>query len=354
MKLLCICPIGIGNYLLCYPAWSKLRKYRPEAELHLLALRKPILDLANGDPLWNRIHCIDPTRRQGLRKTVSFIMQLRAEHFDVSLSYFPSNTWQYNLLPFLAGIKKRIAFRYHLKAAATLSPLNTSHLPVEPALHDVLQNLMLTTHFLGHPPTNEPVVFPVLFTDDQLRRTREELRQGSGRYIAVHPGSSAEHGMDAKRWPAERFGALADRTAALLGAQTLIVGGPDELALKKETAAAMKQPCRVIEPGSLAHTAALLKQCTLCLCNDSGIMHLAACSGIPTAAFFGPTDERRNGPYGADHCIIRKKGTQPLWTAANVGKRVVPAGSDPRQSLLDLSVDEAWEQLVPFLQRFSS
>jgi len=79
-------------------------------------------------------------------------------------------------------------------------------------------------------------------------------------------------------------------------------------------------------------------------------MHLAACTGTPTAALFGPTDERRNGPYGANHCIIRKRnGPPPLWTAANVGSRSVPAGTDPRQSLLDLSTDEAWQQLEPFL-----
>lgn len=352
MKLLCICPIGIGNYLLCYPAWTALRKHLPDAKLHLLALRKPILDLARHDPLWNHIHCIDPTKQKGAASSLRFISGLRAERYNVSLNFFPSNTWQYNLLPLLAGIKRRIGFRYPLKRFASGSFLNSSLLPVAPELHDVMQNLNLAGHFLGKPVGQEPITFPRLFTAAEFTNVKRELPTDRTYYIAVHPGSSAEHGMDAKRWPAGRFAQLADRTAALLGAHTLILGGPDELPLKQEVAAGMKEPCSIVAPCPLSRTAALLKHCTLCLCNDSGIMHLAACTGTPTAALFGPTDERRNGPFGPDHCIIRKRdGRPPLWTAANVGSRSVPEGIDPRQSLLDLSTDEAWTQLEPFLSR---
>ena len=352
MKILCICPIGIGNYLLCYPAWKLLARYLPDARLHLLALRKPIVDLAARDPLWQRIHCIDPTKDKGPGAVVSFILRLRHERYDAGISYFPSNTWQYNLLPFLAGIRVRTAFHYLLKGTGSLSLLATSRLPVDPRLHDVRQNIMLTGHFLKKDLSEEPAEFPQLFTDDDVSRMAEFLPGGGRRYIAVHPGSSAEHGMDAKRWPAERFGVLAERAAKRLGAHVLIFGGPEETTLKRKTASCLSQPYRIIDSMPLPLTAAILRRCVFCLCNDSGIMHLAACGGVPTAALFGPTDERRNGPYGDHHCIIRKRdGTGPLWTAANVGSRSVPAGTDPRRSLLGLTVDEAWAQLEPFLHR---
>lgn len=161
--------------------------------------------------------------------------------------------------------------------------------------------------------------------------------------------------MDAKRWPPERFGELADRICTRLDSEALIFGGPDETELKHAVAAVMKRPCRIIEPHHLTITAALLRECILCLCNDSGIMHLAACGGVPVAALFGPTDERRNGPYGTSHCIIRKRMEGfPLWTAANVGSRAMPRGVDPRRSLLALSVDEAWELMNDFLARIGS
>jgi ADP-heptose:LPS heptosyltransferase len=129
------------------------------------------------------------------------------------------------------------------------------------------------------------------------------------------------------------------------------VGGPDEAAIKKETAAAMTAKHRIVDPCSLRVTAALLGECRLCLCNDSGIMHLAACSGVPVAALFGPTDEQRNGPWGKYHCIVRKPMPGfPLWTADNVGQRSIPAGVDPRRSLLELTVDDAWSIVRGFCE----
>src|SRR5580658_4919498 len=121
MKILCICPIGLGNYLLTYPSYALLRTESRNAELHLLALRHSIASLAHDDTLWKKIHVIDPTEKEGILSQARFIRELSAERFDASLSFFPSNTWQYNLLPFLCGIRKRFAFSYPLKKAASLS-----------------------------------------------------------------------------------------------------------------------------------------------------------------------------------------------------------------------------------------
>jgi ADP-heptose:LPS heptosyltransferase len=353
MNILCICPIGIGNYLLCYPAWVHLHRHLPDANLHLLALRKPILDLADGDPLWSGVHLIEPVGKPGPMHVVRFVRQLAAHRFSASIAFFPSNTWQYNLLPLLAGIRKRHAFRYHRKGFASLSWCNTDRLPVDIQLHDVYQNVALAARFLGNDCSKESIVFPELITEKAAADADALIP--AGRYIAIHPGSSAEHGMDAKRWPPERFGLLADRICKYIDATALILGGPDEAVLKQSTAAAMTARYRIVEPQRLRQTAAILKKCSLCLCNDSGIMHLAACSGVPVAALFGPTDERRNGPFGERHCVIRKPLTGfPLWTAANVGARFLPSGINPNQSLQELSVDDAWEKLTFFLQAMKS
>jgi heptosyltransferase-2 len=352
MKLLCICPIGIGNYLLCYPSWLLLRAQYPKAKLHLLALRSPIHDLAAPDPLWNAIHLIDPTKQNGLSAVFRLVAVIRSEKFSASLSFFPSNKWQYNLLPLLAGIPRRIGFRYHRKRAASLSWLNTRTIPVDPELHDVKQNLRFTARFLNINHDNLPVTFPELFTGEHLRRASSLLCSDRDTFVAIHAGSSAEHGMDAKRWPPERFGQLADRICSRVNATACIFGGPDEAEIKKAVAGTMSQPHIIFEPQELRLTAALLKKCTLCLCNDSGIMHLAACVGTPVIALFGPTDEKRNGPWGEGHCIVRKEMDGfPLWTAGNVGVRGSLSGINPRKSLLELSVEEAWQHCDGFLQQ---
>jgi heptosyltransferase-2 len=271
------------------------------------------------------------------------------------LNFFPSNKWQYNLLSFLAGAKKRFAFHYHLKRITSLSMLNNDLFPVDPQLHDVRQNITLVAHFLQKDLSSAPITFPTLYTSTDPSNAIDQLPQNSNGYLAIHPGSSAEHGMDAKRWPAERFGYLADRICSELHCTALLFGGSDETDLKQQTASVMQQPSVIIPPVSLPQTAALLSKCHCCLCNDSGIMHLAAACHLPTIALFGPTDERRNGPFGDNHCIIRKAMAGfPLWTAANVGTRLLPAGIDPRRSLMELSVEEAWKQCKDFIQQFKT
>jgi heptosyltransferase-2 len=352
MKVLCACPIGLGNYLMTYPSFTLLRSTVPTAELHLLALRHSIAALAQDDPLWKKVHVIDPTRTTGVVARLAFIRSLAAEHFDASLSFFPSNTWQYNLLPFLSGIPKRFAFGYSRKKAASLSFLNTNLLEVDAERHDVDQSLRLVSAFAGVPVSAGGLKFPSLVTEMAAIGARRFLEGIGGPrvYVGVHPGSTTEHGMGSKRWDPVRFGELATRVCNALGAQALIFGGREEEDVKRATASAMQAPYCLVAPTDLPMTAAILGTCTVMLSNDSGLMHLAACLDVPTAALFGPTDERRNGPMGTGHLVVRKPMDGfPLWTAANVGVRAVERGVDPNASLKALSVNDAWERISPWL-----
>jgi ADP-heptose:LPS heptosyltransferase len=354
MKILCICPIGIGNYLLMYPACAALKKKLPESELHLLALRGAIRELAADDPLWKGMHLIDPTRNPSLIMQAAFVRRLWRERYDLSLAFFPSNTWQYNLLPYISGVKVRHAFGYPLKQGSSLSFLNTRHIQINPDVHDINQNFRLVSACVGERVGGEPVEFPSLWGASE-RSEADALLHSYGapaRFIGIHPGSSGEHGMASKRWDPMRFGHLAERICAELGAQALVFGGKDEEKIKHVTASVLREPCHIIEPCHLRKTAALLSRCTLLLCNDSGLMHMAAGIGTPVAAIFGPTDEKRNGPWGERHLVIRKPMAGfPLWTAATAGDRASSSGVDPAASLRALSVDDAWDMLGPWLAR---
>ena len=355
MKILCICPIGIGNYLMCYPAFSALKRRRPEMSLHMLALRHGIAALAKKDPLWDRISAFDPdTLPSGIKEPLSVVFGLRAERFDASLCFFPSNTWQYYALPFLCGIRRRYGFRYEMKRMSSMSFIGTDLVPADPALHDVLQNLRLAGFFLEEDITGEPIMFPQQFGSEEAQWAAAYFASlpGGPKRIAVHPGSSMEHGMEVKRWAPERFARLADEMCRFLSAQVYIFGSADETDVKNAVAAAMKQKAHVVEPVSVRKTAALLSQCACCIANDSGIMHMAACMGVPTAGIFGPTDEKRNGPYGKKNLVIRKPMPGfPLWTAKNAGDRTLPQGVDPKASLNALTAEDAWEQMRPWLEK---
>jgi len=324
----------------------------PHAQLHLLALREGIAQLAGNDSLWDGVEVFDPHTLRGFFRKAGAIVYLRRKKFDVSINFFPSNTWQYSFLPFVAGIGRRYAFKYRKFGIRTLSFLNTNKLKVNPELHDLQQNYAIAGLFLKRDLKTDAHVFPVLYSQPDHQWGSYYFQSASQHKIriAVHPGSSIERGMDAKQWDPKRFAQLADRLCYYLNADAFIFGGPEEEHIKDIVAKHMRMPSHVVTPLPLNRTAAMLSMCSLCLCNDSGLMHIAASEGVPTIGIFGPTDEKRNGPVGPKTLVVRKpmKGF-PVWTAHNVGKRRLPRTINPRASLEALTPEDAWEQVEPWL-----
>ena len=127
------------------------------------------------------------------------------------------------------------------------------------------------------------------------------------RVLALGAGSN----FIGKRWPPDRFAALAKRLAAgpLKGAPVLLLGAPDDTEICAEIAAALTADgLGVIDAAGkldLLAAAAALEQAALFVGNDSGLMHIAAAVGAPTLGRFGPSDERVYGPWGPRTKAIR-------------------------------------------------
>jgi ADP-heptose:LPS heptosyltransferase len=105
-----------------------------------------------------------------------------------------------------------------------------------------------------------------------------------------------------KAWTTENFAALfrALTDGPLAGARVAVFAGPGP---KEEALAA---PMRAALPGAIdlcgklniPEVVACLERCALYVGNDSGLMHLAAATGIPTLGLFGPTPWREYAPRG--------------------------------------------------------
>jgi heptosyltransferase-1 len=121
----------------------------------------------------------------------------------------------------------------------------------------------------------------------------------SERFAMIAPTA----GWGAKRWPAERYGAVA---AALVraGFPTLVnADSPkDEAGIRVVEAsggAATLVPCTV------GQMIALVRRAGVVIAGDTGPLHLAAALERPVVGLFGPTDPARNGPYGTPSRVLR-------------------------------------------------
>lgn len=115
--------------------------------------------------------------------------------------------------------------------------------------------------------------------------------------IALHAGGAWLGGL--KRWPPERFAALADRLHERWNAHIMLLGSNGETALSATIAAAMRHRS-IIETGSvpLLTGLALIEACALFVGNDSGLLHAAAAVGAPYVGIFGPTAPANFHPVG--------------------------------------------------------
>ena len=113
--------------------------------------------------------------------------------------------------------------------------------------------------------------------------------------LGLNPG--AEYGP-AKRWPPERFAAVAREVSRRLAPCVwLLFGGTNDWELCREIArAAAVNALNLAGRTSLRQLMALLKLCRVLLTNDTGPMHLAAALGTPVVVPFGSTSPELSGP----------------------------------------------------------
>src|SRR5690606_26734805 len=99
--------------------------------------------------------------------------------------------------------------------------------------------------------------------------------------------------------------AVADWVVEREGGPVLVLEGP-QAEWGGRVVAAMEHPEAAIRVGSwhLLRTAALLARCRAFVCNDTGLLHLAAAVGTPSVGVFGPTVARLYLPPGAHTAAV--------------------------------------------------
>ncbi len=144
-----------------------------------------------------------------------------------------------------------------------------------------------------------------------------------------------------KTWRAERFAELVARLTGphgiLPGATVAVFGAPRERAAALPVLDSIPAARRIDLVGrcDLLTAHAALKRCAMYIGNDSGLMHIAAASGIPTLGLFGPSRDENYAPWG-DRCAVVR--------TAIAYDDLFPPGYDHRttDTLMDsLSVDAA-------------
>ena len=244
-------------------------------------------------------------RPRGLRRVaydLQLIRELRSQQFDLAIDLHGGP--RAALLTRASGAPRRIGYDIPGRTWAY-----TDRVPWTPSLtpprHSVLNQWDLLGP-LGIGPADrvsDAVRMPV---PDETRQSVRCRLTAAG--VPDQAGLAVLHvsaGNPFRRWPAERFAALAAAlTTEPISLHVIITSGPSDAAAAAavtDHARRLSGPTadRVIRAGEfdLTELAALVRMARLYVGGDSGPLHVAGTTRTPVVALFGPTLPERSMPW---------------------------------------------------------
>ena len=121
-------------------------------------------------------------------------------------------------------------------------------------------------------------------------------------YIVINPGAAWPN----KRWPPEKFGALAAALQDRTGLRSLVTWGPSERELAAAVVSASDGAAGPAPATSVSDLAVLMRDAALVVSGDTGPLHIAAAMGTPLVGLYGPTWPERNGPWDPQDVVISR------------------------------------------------
>jgi heptosyltransferase-2 len=274
------------------PVLAGFRRLFPQGELTVLAVPR-VAPLFVGHP---GVHEIIPYPPGPAKWQTLWGLRGR---FDLALAL--PNSLESALGLWLAGVPARVGYNTDARRPFLTVAIDGSKRLG--GLHTVFYLLGLLRAF-GEVATFTP---PALYLEAGEMEAAEKLLaretlSKTGILVGLSPG--AAYGP-AKRWPPERFAAVARNLVEEFSARPVLLGGPED----RQAAALFKEhlPHPVLDlvgRTNLRQALAVLSRLRLLITNDSGLMHAAAALGVPLIALFGSTDPVATGPFTSEAVVL--------------------------------------------------
>lgn len=307
-RMLIVMPSWVGDCVMATPFLAAVRTIPAFQNTHITAYLRPGLDdLLTGQP---EIDDMIPGRPAGLLGPWSEGRRLAANPFDAAVLL--PNSWRLAFTTWLARVPQRIGYgrdgRSWMLTDQVGCPVSGGWKQPFPA---VKYYLNLAT-YLGATPTHDAPTMHLACTPEQVSQAAAIFKAeqiGEDEPVALlNPGGN----NPAKRWPADRFAALAAWLATVHGMRIIVNGSPREADLVESICVEARSLIGSDRPiialpahrPSLGTVKAVCGRVSLVVTNDTGTRHIAAAIGMagttnpaksldkPPAlvTLFGPTD----------------------------------------------------------------
>ncbi|MDE2427663.1 MAG: lipopolysaccharide heptosyltransferase II [Burkholderiales bacterium] len=335
-RLLIIAPNWIGDAVMAQPLLATLKQQHPEMAIDVLAAAWVAPVLRAMDEVDTVLETPFKHGALQLRERWRFARLLRQNNY--AAAYVLPNTLKFALLPWMAGIKRRIGY----KGESRYGLINQMHFD-DPVAPRAMVPFYAALAYAPSPtaPTNCPR--PALKLQEQtIHAVFVELGLSPSQPLVVFaPG--AEFG-NAKRWPTEHFAQLAATImAAHPNAQIVLLGSPKDHDVCEAINTQCAQVYQLAGKTSLHQAIALIAGAAAVVSNDSGLLHIASALNRPVIALYGPTDPDHAPPFSdVAHSLSLR------LTCAPCRQRECPLGH--QDCMQKLTMEMVWQPLQGILQ----
>ncbi len=343
-RVLVVKTAAIGDCINALGAVRALRAALPAAHLAWLVGRASAEAVKGQAPVDEWIVVDDATlvQRRPL-PLLALARALRSRRFDAALVLHRAPAVR--LLVRASGVPRRVG----LVRAAADRRLLTDAVVDEPGVHEGERYRRAVERMVGRPLPREPGAWTPP-TDAVVRAAARWRAWGwhdGDRVVAVAPGGgiNPRTRFELKRWPIEKFVELARRLLRI-DARVLALGLPEEVTAFREAVGG--EAGVETASGDLRLAGALLARSRVCVANDSGLLHLAAATGVPCVAIFGPTNPEVWGPSGPAHRVVRHMvPCQPCYRDDGI----LPECRWEHRCMRDLPVEEVLDAVSGLLDQ---
>lgn len=284
--------LHLGDLLCAVPAFRALRAALPEAEIALVGLP------------WARViverfsYYLDdliefpgfpglPVPEPKIRELPDFFQRVHRRELDLAIQMHGSGA---SSNPFTMLLGARVNAGYYLPDH--YCPDRRRFMAYPDHEPEVRRHLRLM-EMLGVPLQGDELEFPVWEEDLRALERLDEARDlAPGEYACIHAGARTV----SRRWPPDRFAAVAD-ALAVKGLRVALTGGASEAGITRAVARAMRAPAiDLAGKTTLEMLAAMIKHARLVVCNDTGVSHLCAAVRAPSIVIVIASDPHRWAP----------------------------------------------------------
>lgn len=287
-RILAIVPNWVGDAAMCTPALRTLHRRFPDARL-AVAGRAPIVALLKGLPYISEFFVLP--KQPGLIAMTRLAWNMHAAARDLVV-VFP-HSLRAAAQARMTGARRVLGYARNSRGWLLTDKVepNMANGRIEPVYMvweylDLIAPLGCEYDGFGLELKADPMA---------IARVKEHL-VGEGPFVGIAPGAAFG---PSKRWPVERFAAVADRLSET-GAQCVLLTGPGEEDTRDAIRKLVKRELICCDEGrptidTLKATVSLMN---LLVSNDSGPRHVAVAMGVPAVCVMGPTRPvYTEGPY---------------------------------------------------------